>query len=37
MAKDGDGNKASGIAPRVFISYASLDSAVAATYCEALE
>ncbi len=37
MAKDGDGDKASGSAPSVFISYASLDSAVAETNCKALE
>jgi hypothetical protein len=37
MAKDGDGDKASGSAPSVVISYASLDSAVAETNCKALE
>ena len=29
MAKDGDDEKASGSTPSVFISYASLDSAIA--------
>ena len=37
MAKDGDDEKASGSTPSVFISYASLDSAIAETACEALE
>jgi TolB-like protein len=37
MAKDGDDEKASGSTPSVFISYASLDGAIAETACEALE
>jgi TolB-like protein len=37
MAKDGDDQKASVSSPSVFISYASLDSAIAETACEALE
>jgi TolB-like protein/Tfp pilus assembly protein PilF len=37
MAKDGDDEKASGSTPSVFISYASLDSVIAETACEALE
>jgi adenylate cyclase len=37
MAKDGDDEKASGSTPSVFISYASPDSAIAETVCEALE
>jgi TolB-like protein/tetratricopeptide (TPR) repeat protein len=37
MAKDGDDENARGSTPSVFISYASLDSAVAETVCEALE
>ena len=37
MAKDGDDEKASGSTPSVFISYASLDSSIAESTCEALE
>jgi TolB-like protein/Flp pilus assembly protein TadD len=37
MATDGDDEEASGSTPTVFISYASLDSAIAETVCEALE
>src|SRR5476651_837572 len=37
MAEGGDEQKASGSTPAVFISYASLDSAIAETACEALE
>jgi TolB-like protein/Tfp pilus assembly protein PilF len=37
MAKDGDDAKASSSTPSVFISYASLDGAIAETACEALE
>ena len=37
MAKGGVDEKASGSTPSVFISYASLDSAIAETACEALE
>jgi len=37
MAKDSDDEKASGSTPSVFISYASLDSAIAESTCEALE
>jgi len=37
MAKGSDDKKASGSTPSVFISYASLDSAIAETTCEALE
>ncbi len=37
MAKDGDDENASGSTPSVFISYASLDGAIAEAACEALE
>jgi DNA-binding CsgD family transcriptional regulator/tetratricopeptide (TPR) repeat protein len=37
MAKDGDDARASASTPSVFVSYASLDSAIAETACEALE
>jgi hypothetical protein len=37
MAEGGNEQKASGSPPSVFISYASLDSAIAETACEALE
>jgi hypothetical protein len=37
MAKDGGDEKASSSTPSVFLSYASLDSAIAETACEALE
>lgn len=37
MAEDGDDEKVTGSTPTVFISYASLDSVIAESVCEALE